>query len=226
VLNDLRLFTQKNATKVIHPLYDNFGEAIAQQLAQQKICIATNKKTIVFFGFIRQYKGLDLLFDALYILQKENKPLYQNLQVLIAGEYYEDATKYKTQIKNLQLENVVVEKTSFIPDSEVKNYICSADVIIQPYKNATQSGVTPLAYHFEKPMIVTNVGALASNVPHQKVGLVCEPNAKSIAAAITTFFTLDTNYLLTNIKEEKKKYSWEVLTQTIFDLANKVNNSN
>ncbi len=220
VLNDLRLFTTKNAIKVIHPLYDNFGAAITQTEAQQHIQIATNKKTILFFGFIRQYKGLDLLIEAIALLKKENNEFYKNIQVVIAGEYYEDAHKYVSLIKQYQLEDVIIEKTNFIPDSEVKYYLCSADVIIQPYKNATQSGVTPLAYHFEKPMIVTNVGALASNVPHGKVGVVCEPNANSIADAIVSFFKYDKAFLLQNLKEEKQKYSWEILTKTIINLAN------
>jgi glycosyltransferase involved in cell wall biosynthesis len=220
VSTDLRQFTTKQAIKVIHPLYDNFGAAIPQLQAQQHIQINTNKKTILFFGFIRQYKGLDLLIDAIALLKKDAPVFFATIQVVIAGEYYEDANKYQQQIQTLQLQDVIIEKTNFIPDSEVKYYLCSADVVIQPYKNATQSGVTPLAYHFEKPMIVTNVGALASNVPHGKVGVVCEPNAASIANAIQLFFGFDKDFLIQNLQNEKKKYSWEILTKTIFKLAN------
>ncbi len=219
VLADLRTFTNKPAQKVIHPLYDNFGAAINQQLAQGKIGINKNQKTVLFFGFIRQYKGLDLLIDAVSILKNEQPDFYNNLQVVIAGEYYENAEKYQQQIQQLNVTDAIIEKTNFIPDSEVRNYLCSADVVIQPYKNATQSGVTPLAYHFEKPMIVTNVGALPSNVPHGKVGLVCEPNAIDIAAAIQAFFQLNYEALIANLQEEKKKYSWEKLTQTIVNLT-------
>jgi glycosyltransferase involved in cell wall biosynthesis len=219
VMNDLRLFSQKPAQQVVHPLYDNFGDALDTKIAQTHIGVNTQKKTLLFFGFIRQYKGLDLLLQALHILQKNNQNLYQQIQLVIAGEYYEDAKKYTSLIQELNLSDVVIEKTNFIADSEVKYYLCAADVVIQPYKNATQSGVTPLAYHFEKPMIVTNVGALASNVPHKKVGLVCEPNAESIAASIAEFFAADYNNFILHLQQEKQKYSWKALTGAILQLA-------
>ncbi len=219
VMEDLRLFTQKKAIKIIHPLYDNFGNAISKKEAQEFLQINTSKKTLLFFGFIRHYKGLDILLNALKIIKEKNNSFYHSLQLIIAGEYYEDSKKYTSFIIENKLKDVVVQKTNFIPDSEVKYYLCAADVVIQPYRNATQSGVTPLAYHFEKPMIVTNVGALASNVPHKKVGLVCEPNATDIANAIEEFFTLNYNAFLDNIKEEKKKYSWDKLVKSILNLC-------
>jgi glycosyltransferase involved in cell wall biosynthesis len=218
VMSDLKAFSRKKAVQVIHPLYDNFGEAISKQKAQEYLQLNTSKKTLLFFGFIRQYKGLDLLYDALKILNENNIELYNQIQLLVAGEYYDDAKKYTSKLKENDLGDVVIEKTNFIADSEVKYYMCACDVVVQPYRNATQSGVTPLAYHFEKPMIVTNVGALPSNVPHQKVGLVCEPNAASIANAIEAFFEMDANLLQQNIKEEKKKYSWELLVKSIVNL--------
>ncbi len=219
VMEDLRLFTQKKAIKIIHPLYDNFGNAISKKEAQEFLQINSSKKTLLFFGFIRHYKGLDILLNALKIIKEKNNSFYHSLQLIIAGEYYEDSKKYTSFITENKLKDVVVQKTNFIPDSEVKYYLCAADVVIQPYRNATQSGVTPLAYHFEKPMIVTNVGALASNVPHKKVGLVCEPNATDIANAIEEFFTLNYNAFLDNIKEEKKKYSWDKLVKSILNLC-------
>jgi glycosyltransferase involved in cell wall biosynthesis len=220
VMIDLKKFTNKPAIKIVHPLYDNFGEAIEQFDARKFLQINEHKKTILFFGFIRAYKGLDLLLEAMHILKQTNQNLYKNIQLVIAGEYYENEEKYTSLIQKYGLQDVVIEKTSFITDSEVKQYFCAADVVIQPYKNATQSGVTPLAYHFNKPMIVTNVGALASNVPHQKVGLVCEPNAGDISQAIEKFFTLDYDLLIKNIQEEKKKYSWDELVNSIITLSN------
>jgi glycosyltransferase involved in cell wall biosynthesis len=142
---------------------------------------------------------------------------------LIAGEFYEDEKPFLELIKNGQLENNVILKTNFIPDSEVKYYLCSGDCIVQPYRNATQSGVTPLAYHFERPMIVTNVGGLPSLVPHQKSGLVCKPNPKSIADAILQFYQLGENYFIPHLREEKKKYSWKNLVSAIMELSTKVN---
>ncbi len=220
VMTDLRKFTTTKAIQIVHPLYDNFGEAVPQIQAQQHLQLSTTKKTMLFFGFIRHYKGLDILLEALYMLKQTNTNLYHNLQVVIAGEYYEDAKKYTDLITKYELHNCVIEKTNFIPDSEVKYYLCAADVVIQPYRNATQSGVTPLAYHYNKPMIVTNVGALANNVPHGIVGLVCQPNATDIAATITTFFNTNTNIYIENIKEEKKKYSWDNLVNSIVNLCN------
>ena len=111
--------------------------------------------------------------------------------------------------------------TDFIPDSEVKNYICAADVVIQPYRNATQSGVTPIAYHFEKPMIVTNVGGLPAMVPDNKVGLVAEPTAASLAAKILEYFEKAENHFLPHLIEEKKKFSWTKMVESILELANK-----
>jgi glycosyltransferase involved in cell wall biosynthesis len=218
VMNDLRLFTQKKATQVLHPLYDNFGEGVTKKEAQTFLALNETKHTVLFFGFIRHYKGLDILLHAIKIIKDTNINFYNNLQVVLAGEYYEDEKKYTSIIAENKIEGAIVCKTKFITDSEVKYYFCAADVVIQPYRNATQSGVTPLAYHFNKPMIVTNVGALASNVPHGKVGLVCEPTADAIAATIVEFFTLDKDTLQKNIQEEKKKYSWQVFTDTILNL--------
>jgi glycosyltransferase involved in cell wall biosynthesis len=219
VMIDLRKFTSKPAKQVVHPLYDNFGAAIDTEIARKNINININKKTILFFGFIRKYKGLDLLINAIKLIKEQHPQFYNSIQVVIAGEYYEAAEKYQNLIAANGLQDVVIEKTNFIPDSEVRNYLCSADVVIQPYINATQSGVTPLAYHFEKPMIVTNVGALPSNVPHGKVGLVCEPNIDSIANAIMQFFEMPYQAFIENLKEEKKKYSWQILSNTIQQLS-------
>ncbi|RYG03170.1 MAG: glycosyltransferase [Chitinophagaceae bacterium] len=108
--------------------------------------------------------------------------------------------------------------TSFIPDSKVRDYLCAADCVVQPYRNATQSGVTPLAYHFEKPMIVTNVGGLPQMVPHDKVGLVCEPNPSGIADAILEFYKKGESYFLPQLREEKKKYDWSNLTSALKSL--------
>ena len=112
-------------------------------------------------------------------------------------------------------------KTDFIPDSEVKYYLCAADVVVQPYRNATQSGVTPLAYHFEVPMIVTNVGGLPSLVPEGKVGLIAEPNAVSLAEKIVTYFEKGCDSFLPHLVEEKKKYSWRKMTEAIFEMSSK-----
>jgi glycosyltransferase involved in cell wall biosynthesis len=220
VMNDLRQFEKtKPAKQVLHPLYDNFGEPISKEEARKKLGLDVNEKIVLFFGFIRKYKGLDILLEAMSLMQPQtinNKP--QTVKLLVAGEFYEDEKQYKEQIKRLGIEDSLILRTEFIPDSEVKYYLCAADVVIQPYRNATQSGVTPLAYHFEKPMIVTNVGSLPTLVPHEKVGLVCEPEPASLAAAINRYFELGEQYFIPHLRTEKEKYSWHNLVDTILTI--------
>jgi glycosyltransferase involved in cell wall biosynthesis len=220
VMNDLRQFEKtKPAKQVLHPLYDNFGEPLSKEEARKKLGIDTNEKIILFFGFIRKYKGLDILFEAMKLLQEQtSNNKQQTIKLLVAGEFYEDEKQYKEQIKRLEIEGSLILRTDFIPDSEVKYYLCAADVVIQPYRNATQSGVTPLAYHFEKPMIVTNVGSLPTLVPHEKVGLVCEPEPASLAEAITRYFELGEQFFIPHLRSEKEKYSWHNLVDTILTI--------
>jgi len=219
VMNDLRKFTDKPAKKAVHPLYDNFGEKIDKVKAREYLNINPNENIILFFGFIRKYKGLDLLLEAMSILKQNPKSEIRNLKLLIAGEFYDDKNFYDDLINKLNLADRLILRTDFISDSEVKYYISAADFIIQPYRNATQSGVTPLAYHFEKPMLVTNVGGLPDLVPEGKVGLVCEPNPQSIAEHILQLYQLGEDHFLPHLREEKKKYSWSVLVDTIKELA-------
>ena len=219
VLHDLRLFTTKKAILVPHPLYDNFGEKISKAEARKQLAISNGQKIILFFGFIRKYKGLDILLDSMKILKDSTLPI-ANCQLLIAGEFYEDRKTYDEQIERLGIKDNLILHTHFIPDNEVKNYLCAADVVIQPYRNATQSGVTPLAYHFEVPMIVTNVGGLPVMVPDNKVGLVAEPTAASLAEKIGEYFDKGENYFLPQLIEEKKKFSWTKMVESILEVAN------
>lgn len=217
VMQDLRLFTQKPAQQVTHPLYDNFGEQLSKTEARLHLNLPAGEKIILFFGFIRKYKGLDVLFEAMKLL-KDN-PATNNIRLLVAGEFYEDRKPYDELIASLGIEEQLILRTDFIQDSEVKYYLSAADFVIQPYRNATQSGVTPLAYHFEKPMLVTNVGGLPALVPHKRAGIVTEPNAAAIAEGITELYALGEAYFLPQLQEEKKKYSWSILTGTIKRLA-------
>ena len=219
VLSDLTLFNKEKKSKFVpHPLYDNFGEKVSKEEARKYLSLPLDAKIVLFFGFIRHYKGLDILFDSINELSKQ-APENKEIKFLIAGEFYEDRKPYDDQIEQTGIENHLILKTDFIPDSQVKYYLCAADVVIQPYRNATQSGVTPLAYHFETPMIVTNVGGLPALVPHGKVGLVAEPNPTDIASKISEFFQTDADTFISCIKEEKKKYSWEVMVKEILALS-------
>jgi glycosyltransferase involved in cell wall biosynthesis len=221
VMHDLRHFQPvKPAQQVAHPLYDNFGEPIVQSTARQLlrdkgVDIDDKDRVLLFFGFIRKYKGLDIVLEAM--ADERIKDL--GIKLLVAGEFYEDAQPYRELIARLGIGDRLLLQTDFIPDSEVRDYLCAADAVIQPYRNATQSGVTPLAYHFEKPMIVSNVGGLAALVPHEKVGLVAEPEPRAMADAILRFFVLGGSYFLPALRTEKEKYSWSRLVETIFSLS-------
>jgi glycosyltransferase involved in cell wall biosynthesis len=214
VKKDVKQFSSKPILISPHPIFDHFGAPIDQQLAKKNIGIAEDTKLILFFGFIRKYKGLDLLLNAM--TSDSIKAL--GIELMIVGEFYEDAAPYHELIASLGISNRVHIKEGFIADSEVKQYVCSADFIIQPYRNATQSGVTPLAYHFEKPMLVTNVGGLADTVPNNQVGVVVEPNPEAIAEGIVTLYKNGAAYYLPQIKIEKQKYTWEQMADIFLHL--------
>jgi glycosyltransferase involved in cell wall biosynthesis len=225
VMQDLRKFEKtKPAEKVIHPLYDNFGEIVpkpdARHMLNEKLDlnIGADEKIVLFFGFIRKYKGLDLLLRAM----AEPGIREAGIRLLVAGEYYDEEKTYTDLIAELKIKDRLILKTDFIPDSEVQYYLCASDAVIQPYRHATQSGVTPLAYHFEKPMIVTDVGSLPSHVIHEQTGLVAKPEPSSIARAILRFFELGEDYFIPHLRMEKKKYSWKNLVNTILGLSHDI----
>jgi glycosyltransferase involved in cell wall biosynthesis len=217
VLQDLKKFTNSPVRQVIHPLYDNFGQGISKAEARSYLNLPLQKKIILFFGFIRHYKGLDLLLRAMKILKEKG----HDVHLLIAGEFYEDRRVYDELIEELEIKDRLFLHTEFIADKEVHYYLSAADFVVQPYRNATQSGVTPLAYHFEKPMLVTRVGGLPDSVVDGFSGLVAEPNPNSIAMKIEELYQLGENHFLPHLCEEKKKYSWSVLTETILELSRK-----
>lgn len=217
VAEDLRQFTSKPIQLVQHPLYDNFGAKVDKTYARKQLRIPENGYIFLFFGFIRKYKGLDLLLDALPLVQKSGQSIY----LLIAGEYYAGEDEIKQQISDSPSAQMIIQHTHFIKNEEVALYFSAADCVIQPYRNATQSGVTPLAYHFEKPMIVTNVGALPDLVP-STLGYVCEPTPNDIAKTMDKMPTFDYPAFALAIQEEKKKLSWAKLTSIIYSIKENV----
>ena len=216
VFNDLGKFdVNKKKVLGVHPLYDNFGKAISKKNAIEYLSLDHNYKYMLFFGIIRKYKGLDILLEAFSDSRLQN----QNLKLIVAGEFYEEEKPYHDLIDKYNLSESVILDTKFIADNEVVNYFCAADIIVQPYKNATQSGVTQIAYHFEKPMLVTDVGGLKEIVPHNKAGYVCEPNAKDVANSLVDFFSKEKEAeFIEGVKEEKSKYSWKKMTENIKSL--------
>lgn len=213
VYDDLKSLNDKKPCLMSpHPIYDNFGTAVSREEAIGSLGLDPSAKYMLFFGFIRDYKGLDILLKAIADERIKNS----DIKLIVAGEFYNNSEKYFEIEKQLGLEGKIIWRTDFIADEQVKNYFCASDIIVQPYKTATQSGVTQIAYHFEKPMLVTNVGGLPEIVPNGKVGYSVEPEAKVIADAISDFYC-NGRYaeFVENIKEEKKKYSWDRMLENV-----------
>lgn len=218
VLNDIAFF-DKNKAKAFcpHPLFDNFGEILERENAIEKAKLDKSFNYLLFFGFIRAYKGLDLILKAFADSRLRKYPL----KLIIAGEFYEDAKPYMDLIDELKLNEHIILRTDFIPDNQVGEYFCSADMVVQPYKNATQSGVTQICYHFNKPMLVTNVGGLSEIVPHQIAGYVTEPQPQEIADSLVDFYENNKKeQFIQGVIGEKPKYQWNRMTATIYELFN------
>jgi len=185
-----------------HPVYDQFGELQDKTSALKSLNLNPVKKYILFFGFIRKYKGLDLLMNALPTIN-------ENVELIVAGEFYESEQEYKQLVEKLGLSARVHFYADFIPQEKVATFFSACDILVQPYRTATQSGVAQIAYHFNKPILVTNVGGLPEIVPHNRVGYVVEVNPTEISLAINDFYDNDKELeFIENVKLEKKKYSW------------------
>lgn len=213
VLGELEGFDRKRPKIYCpHPLYDNFGEPMGKKEARLSLGLDPGARYVLFFGFIRDYKGLDLLLEAFGL-----SPLKDSgIRLIVAGEFYCDPEPYKNIISRHGLEDIVVMSNDFIPDSKVVNYFCAADLVVQPYKSATQSGVTQIAYHFNKSMVITDVGGLSEFVPDGRTGYVVEPSPRSIAEAISRFYREGKeSEFSANAAAEKQKYSWARMAEAI-----------
>jgi glycosyltransferase involved in cell wall biosynthesis len=217
VMEDLTLFTKSNNRVLIpHPIYDNFGAQVTKEEGCRKLNLDPLTKYILFFGFIRGYKGLDLLLQAM----AEPGMKESGIKLIVAGEFYENAQPYHDIIAARGISEQLILATDFIPDGEVKYFFGAADLIVRPYKTATQSGISQMAYHFEKPMVVTNVGGLPDIVPHGKAGYVVEPEPTAISTAILDYFNGGKQEILKRgVLEEKKQYSWSRISQGIVSLS-------
>lgn len=220
VLHDLSLFdTKKPRAYTPHPIYDHYGTIEPREIALKKLELDNHYRYILFFGFVRDYKGLDLLLEAF----ADNFFRENNIRLIVAGEFYADEAAYMDQIESLGIGDQIVLKTDYIRNCEVENYFNACDLVAQPYKSATQSGVTQIGYHFHKPMLVTDVGGLSEIIPHMIAGYVVQPNAAAIRDALIDFFKQDRLETFTqNVIEEKKRFSWENMTKTIYHLDNEL----
>ncbi len=196
---------QQKVNYVPHPIYDIYGDILPQDQAKEKLQLNKAERHILFFGFIRAYKGLDLLIKAM----SHERVKALGVKLIVAGEYYDQQEKYESLIQKLDLADKIILHTQFISNEEVGNYFSATDLVVQPYKTATQSGISQIAYHFEKPMVVTNVGGLPEIVDHNKNGYVVPVQAEDIAKAIADFFKLNKSSEFTKgVKEKKKEFSW------------------
>ena len=200
-----------------HPLYDNYGDIVPKEDAVKKLGLPEEYSFLLFFGFIRSYKGLDILLRAF-----GDKSLRKfRLKLLIAGEFYESDLPYRNLIRDLGLEDNVILFDRFIREDEVALFFSAADLVVQPYRNATQSGVTQIAYHFGNPMLVTDVGGLSDIVAHGKCGYVVKPEPEDVTGAIFDYFSNNRKLQFTEgIKQEKTKFTWNNLINSITEIYN------
>jgi D-inositol-3-phosphate glycosyltransferase len=219
VLEELESFNVNIPVKLSpHPLFDNYGDRISKTEAAAALNLDPGDSYLLFFGFIRAYKGLDLLIEAFSYEKLRNR----RLKLIIAGEFYEDDKPYMDLIKKYHLESGILIFDHFIKDTEVPFFFSIADMVVQPYRSATQSGVTQIAFHFEKPMLVTDVGGLREIVPEGKCGYVVNPDAFAIAEAIADFYDNDRERSFTQgVKDEKEKFSWSGMTASILEVYKK-----
>ena len=218
VLSDLQGlgFGRKPAQYRPHPLYDNFGAPKPKAAALTALGLPADAGYLLFFGFIRAYKGLDMLLEAWADPRLGALPV----KLVIAGEFYEDAAPYEALIKKYDLESRIVRATDFIPNEQVVNYFCAADMVVQPYKHATQSGVSQVAYHFGRPMLVTDVGGLAELIPDGVVGYVVPPTPRALADALVDFYAKSREEAFAaGVRQEAKKFSWEVMVGALKEVA-------
>ncbi len=208
----LKYFPDARYRKVPHPVYENFGDPIPKQQAHHELGIQAGK-VILYFGYVRAYKGLMILIEAMQKLR--------DVVLLAVGEFYDDETKYRQKVKELNLESNIRFVSDYVPNEQVALYFSAADVVVLPYLSATQSGIVQIAYNFNKPVIATDVGGLAEVIVHDKTGYIVPPdNPDSLAMAIEKYYREEKEEEFTNnVKIEKMKYSWDNLIRNIEELS-------
>lgn len=217
VHSELRAYSDAPALFSPHPLFENFGERVERSEACVRLGLDPANRYVLFFGLIRDYKGLDLLLDAWAQLRRAGRT--EGRRLIVAGEFYTAREPYLNRIADNGLQDEVLLHDRFIPDDDVKYYFSAADFVVQPYKTATQSGVTQIAYQFCVPMVVTAVGGLPEIVPDGRVGYVCEPTPEGVAGAIERMYEGDTlQRFRENCVEERRRFSWEEMCSRITEL--------
>jgi len=199
-----------------HPIYDIFGEPLSKSDSRSELQIDAGERVVLFFGFIREYKGLDLLLKAL----AEKMARQLKIKLVVAGEFYDNKKKYTDLIEELDLQNLVDIYDDYIPEERVKYFFGAADLVAQTYKSATQSGVTQIAYHFDKPMLVTDVGGLSEIIEDGVSGYVVKPEPQAIARALQRYFTgSEEDRFVQAVRERKDRFSWSFFTKKFLSFA-------
>jgi D-inositol-3-phosphate glycosyltransferase len=216
VMDELSLFREGIPVKLCpHPLFDSYGLSVTRIEALSALQLGSESKYLLFFGFVRAYKGLDLLIKAF----ADRRLRKMNLKLIIAGEFYEEVAPYMQLIKLYDLENEVIIHDRFIKDKEIPLYFSIADLVVQPYRSATQSGVTQIAFQYEKPMLVTDVGGLREIVSDGVCGYVVQPQPEVIAEAIIDYFENNREKQFTEgVRKQKEKFSWDKMTASIIEV--------
>ncbi|CUT07532.1 Glycosyltransferase involved in cell wall bisynthesis [Candidatus Kryptonium thompsonii] len=211
----LKIKPRASYKKIFHPIYEIFGKPIDRNEARKLLGIKPDEKVLLFFGYIREYKGLDLLLKSMNLVLSKFP-----VKLLVVGEFYEDPKRYYKIVEEEGIEDFVVFKSEYIPNNEVKVYFSASDLVVLPYVSATQSGIVQIAYNFNKPVITTNVGGLPEVVIEGKTGFVVEPSSEKLAEAIIKFFEWDLAETFSkNIENVKEKFSWEHLVQVVEELS-------
>lgn len=223
VFGDLEKFVSHPVRRLApHPVYDHYGDIISRETALTNLELNTGFRYLLFFGFIRDYKGLDILLESM----TDERIRKGGIKLIVAGEFYGNEDFYQKLIQKYRIEDLLVMHTDYIPSEAMSNYFCAADLIVQPYRSATQSGVTQVGYHFNKPMLVSNVGGLAEIVADGKSGYVVEPRSHAIADAIVDFYENErAEAYSAETQKMKQKFSWSNLTQKIFEVYDELKNN-
>ncbi len=220
VYNDIAKLVKSPLRRYIpHPIYDHYGDIISREEALKQLDLEPACRYLLFFGFIRDYKGLDLLLHAMALPGVKER----NIKLIVAGEFYTDREFYLNLIRELHLEEKVILHNDYIPNDVVNRYFCASDMVVQPYKTATQSGVTQIGYHFDKPMLVTDVGGLAEIISDKKSGYVVAPDPEAVASAVIDFYDNDRRQ---SFEEEtrrlKQRFEWSNMTKALLELYREI----
>jgi glycosyltransferase involved in cell wall biosynthesis len=208
---EIRSFSDKAVVFSPHPLYDNYGELQDKHTVRKALGIPPDARVALFFGFIRQYKGLDIFLRALAEVP--------GVHGLVAGECYEDWATYQQIIDESGMNDRVHVVSDFIPANQVSTYFSAADIVVQPYRSATQSGISQIAYHFGLPMIVSNVGGLPEIVTDKVSGYVVSPVEKSVAVALTDFFENNRSEAMRRgVQQEKERFTWDKMVRKLTEI--------